>query len=157
MSNFIIYKGQDKDPNECWRWRLLDNNHKNIARSEEAFHKENITRSIKTMCSNVTLETPIIVKGDSAEDKSKYRFIFFESKKDSQWYWQLRAGGNSEIMAIGGESFSSKDSVTRSLENVRFEIDRTGTIEWENPDDDPAGKAKSEDRTPTKGIPGSDE
>ena len=140
MSKFEIYKGKDKDPKECWRWRLLDNNHKNIARSEEAFRKENVVRSIEIMRLHVTPETPIIFEsiiifeGDPEEDTSEYRFIIFKSEKDGQWYWRLRAGGNNEMMAIGGEGFSSKDSAKRATENARLEIYRTDKIEWENSD-----------------------
>lgn len=152
MSKFVIYKGQDKGE-ECFRWKLIDDNDKNIARSEEPFLVTSIQKSIKTMQTKVGVDTPIY-EDESLEDKDKgYRFEYSQSKNDNQWYWKLRAGNN-ETMAIGGEGFSSKQSVVRSIENVRLEIPRA-TIEWDNEALDPANKAKDNDTTPTKGLPGS--
>ncbi|NYT27855.1 MAG: YegP family protein [Candidatus Thiodubiliella endoseptemdiera] len=65
----------------------------------------------------------------------------FKVRKDGEWYWRLKAGNN-EPMAIGGQGFSSKQSILGSIENVKVEIGRAEII-FENPEDDPAYEAKT--------------
>lgn len=154
-AKFEIYRGEDKNTEQCWRWRLLDTNGKNIAKSEEPFLKENIQGSIKKMRNEVTEKTPIHPHNSPEKDGGVYRFEYQQSNKDGQWRWELKAGGNSETMAEGGEGFSSEQSIIVSLRNVRSEIP-SAEIKYKNPDDDPANDAKkAEEETPTRGIPGS--
>ena len=144
MSKFEIYRSNDKGE-QCWRWRLVDSNYKNIARSEEPFIKSSVKRSIKTIKDKVALNAPVFFD-ESIEDVDKgYRFEYFQSEKDSEWYWKLKAS-NHELMAIGGEGFSSKQSILKSIENAKVEIGRAEII-FENPKDDPAYEAKNQDDT----------
>lgn len=143
MSKFEIYKGNDKGE-QCWRWRLVDSNHENIAMSEEPFIKSSVKRSIKTIKDKVNIST-LVFLDESDEDTDKgYRFEYFENEKN-EWYWRLKAG-NHEPMAIGGEGFSSKQSILKSIENVKLEITRA-IITFKNPEDDPAYEAKNQDDT----------
>ncbi len=145
MSKFEIYKDNSNAGEQCWRWRLIDSNNIKIARSEEAFVKYNVKRSIKTLQERVNPNTPISLD-ESKEDKDTgYRFEYFQSNKNQEWYWRLKAG-NHELMAIGGEGFSSKQSILDSMDNVRLEIGRAGIV-FENPEDDTSHQAKSEDDT----------
>lgn len=158
MSKFVIYRDKSEGTDQCWRWRLVDDNGARIAKSEEAFLKENVKPSIKLVQGNVNPKTLICLNGSDDEDGAVYRFAYHQSDKDEQWYWKLQAGGNNELMAVGGEGFSSKSKVSRSIENVRLEICRAG-ITFENIEDDPAYEAKEanrEDKTNVrKGAPGS--
>ncbi len=144
MSKFQIYM-DDSGKEESWRWRLIDDNNKNIAKSEEAFVKTSITRSIKTLQDKVNAKTPIHQDESVGDIDKGYRFEYFQSSKNQEWYWRLKAG-NHELMAVGGEGFSSEQSVKISLDNVRLEIPRAD-VTWENPEDAPAHKAKVEDDT----------
>ena len=151
MSKFEVYKDKSENKAQCWRWRLLDNNGENIARSEEGFLKTSIALSIKKIIAKAP-GAERVKEGDA--DVDKWSFEYFESKKDD-WYWRLRAAGNSEIMAIGGEGFVSKSNVLRSIENVQKECVEA-KIDYENPSDDPACDAKEKEKgTDTRGIAGS--
>ena len=123
MSKFEIYKGKGEGE-EVWRWRLIDDNGEKIARSEEAFVKRSIKRSIKTIKMRVNIDTPVLLDG-SKEDKNKgYRFEYFQSDRDKKkWYWRLKAS-NHQIMATGGQGFRSKRNILGSIENVKEEIGR---------------------------------
>ena len=158
MSKFEIYKGNDADPKECWRWRLIDDNGANIAKSEEAFLKENIKESIKKIQEYVGPRTSIVLDSSDDEKGNECRFAYFQSTKDGQWYWRLQAAGNNETLAVGGEGFVSEGNVKRSIENVRGEMCVAG-IGFENPEDDPAYDAQKENEDEKtnikKGIAGS--
>lgn len=145
MSKFEIYKDKSNAGEQCWRWRLIDSNNKNIARSEEAFVKGSVKRSIKTLQEQVKPGTPIFLDESKEDTDTGYRFEYYQSDKNQEWYWRLKAG-NHEIMAIGGEGFSSKQSVLGSIDNVKLEIERAKIV-FENPEDDPSHQAKSEDDT----------
>ncbi|AYQ57047.1 hypothetical protein MS2017_1359 [Bathymodiolus thermophilus thioautotrophic gill symbiont] len=144
MSEFKIYRGKDKGE-QCWRWRLVDSNHKNIAMSEESFVKSSVKRSIKTIKDKVNLSTPVFLDESNEDTDKGYRFEYFQSEKNSEWCWRLKAG-NHEFMAIGGEGFSSKQSILKSIENVRVEMGRAKII-FENPEDDPVCEARNQDDT----------
>jgi uncharacterized protein len=45
-------------------------------------------------------------------------FQIFKSDQDNQWYWRLRAN-NHEIVAVGGEGYSSKQNCLRGIMAVR--------------------------------------
>jgi len=146
MSEFEIYKGKDKGE-QCWRWKLLDHDNSsdiNIARSEEAFVKSSIKRSIKTIQSKVGTQTPILLRGDE-QGNGVYRFEYFQSDNDNKWYWMLRATNN-EPMAIGGEGFSDEQSVIKNIENVRKEIGKA-EVSFKDKEDDPSHEAKTQDTT----------
>ena len=154
---YEIYRSNDKGEQK-FRWRLKDGNNQIIAISEEPFHKENIHDSIKKIRANVTPDTLILHKSDPENTNKYYRFEYFQSDKDSEWYWRLLAAGNSEKMAIGGEGFSTKQSVIRSLENVRDEMPNCFNVEYEDPKDDPLSDAKDaeeESGNKTTGMKGS--
>ena len=154
MSYFTIYKSEDTG-NQNYRWNLKDDNHKIIAHSEEAFHKENALKSVEKMQCHINQETEICLKPEST-DTSKYRFEYHQSEEDGQWYWTLKAGGNHEPMAIG-EGYGSKSNVMKGLENIRLEMPRA-EIKFQSPEDQKWYKAlliRREDTTETKGIPGS--
>ena len=123
MSKFQIYKGKDQG-DQCWRWRLKDDNHEIIAHSEEPFHKGNVEESVQKIQKNAPC-APII-----AEDSQSVDGYFFEYYKDNaeQWRWRLKAG-NHEIMAIG-ESYVSESGVKNALDNIKQEMGRA-SIEWE--------------------------
>ena len=151
MSKFQIYQGNDIGE-QRWRWRLLDNNGKNIGRSEEAFVKGSIVPSIKRLKSEV--DKAPVAHDESIKDEDKgYRFEYFKSEKDNQWYWRLKAG-NHEIMAISGEGFPDEDEAKKQIEHFRGTA-VSSLITWENPKDDPAYQEKHDDRTTPTGIPGS--
>ena len=158
MSKFEIYKGNDADPKECWRWRLIDDNGANIAKSEEAFLKENIKESIKKIQEYVGPRTSIVLDSSDDEKGNECRFSYFQSTENEQWYWRLQAAGNNETLAVGGEGFVSEGNVKRSIENVRGEMCVAG-IGFENPEDDPAYDAQKENEDEKtnikKGIAGS--
>ncbi len=144
MSKFEIYRGSDKGE-QCWRWKLVDSNGKKIAKSEEPFIKSSVKRSIKTIKDKVNLDTPVFLDESNEDTNKGYRFEYFQSEKDGEWYWRLKAGNN-EPMAIGGQGFSFKQSILGSIENVKVEIGRAEII-FENPEDDPAYEAKNQDDT----------
>ena len=158
MSKFKIYKGKDANTEECWRWKLIDDNGANIAKSEEPFLKENIKESIKKIQEYVGPRTSIVLDSSDDEKGNECRFSYFQSTEDGQWYWRLQAAGNNEKLAVGGEGFVSEGNVKRSIENVRGEMCVAG-IGFENPEDDPAYDAQKENEDEKtnikKGIPGS--
>ncbi len=154
---YEIYKSNDKG-DQNFRWRLRDGNNKIIAVSEEPFHKDNILASIKKIRAEVNPNTPIFDKDDPQNTNDCYRFVYFQSENDEQWYWRLLAAGNSEKMAIGGEGFSTKQSVIGSLENVRDEMPNCFDVKYENPEDDPLNDAKDAEKesgNKTTGMKGS--
>lgn len=149
MSIYQIYKDKDKDQEgQCWKWKLLDDGNEPIAYGGELFLKKNIVDSIK----NIRDKSPEskIWKDESLEDKDKgYRF---EYRQDNKWEWDFRAGNNKSI--ANGNSYQSEDEIKDALEHIKKEM---GIAEhkWEDPKDDPNYKEKNDDRTETKGIPGS--
>lgn len=145
MSKFEIYRDNSDEGEQCWRWRLKDSNGAKIARGGEPFVKSSIKRSIKTLKDKVDINTPVFLDESEDDTDTGYRFEYSKSENDSQWYWRLKAG-NHEIMAIGGEGFSSEQSISKSIENVKLEI-RMAKILFKDPKDDPAHKANSEDDT----------
>ena len=148
MPKFEIYRGNDQGE-ECWRWRFLLDKNTNIARSEEPFLKGSIKASIKKIQGKVG-NAPF-AQDESSEDKDKgYRFEYFQSEK---WYWRLKAG-NHEIMAIGGEGFSSEAEVIHQI-NLFKNNAVEAQITWKNEQDDPAFQDKHDDRTEILGIDGS--
>ena len=151
MSKFQIYQGEDSGE-QRWRWRLFDNNNENIGRSEEAFVKSSIVPSIKRLKNKV--DKALVVYDESIQDEDKgYRFEYFKSEKDNQWYWRFKAG-NHEKRAIGGEGFPDETEIKKQIEHFR-ETAISSSITWENPEDDPAYQEKHDDRTEPMGMPGS--
>ncbi len=123
MSKFHIYKGKDQG-DECWRWRLRDNNGENIADGGEGYRESSIDDAIKTLQQHAP-GAPI-VKDESAEDSDKgYRFEYYQGK-DAQWYWKFRSGNN-QTMA-DGEGYTSESGVRRGVENVRLEMGRASVV-----------------------------
>ena len=147
MSEFQIYKsiGQGE---KCWSWRLIGNDDEIIAYNEEPFLKGSIVASIK----RIRQEAPDAPIEESKNQDKGYRFEYHKTDEDKQWDWYLLDGDN-KVIAIG-KIFDQKDSVKDALENVRKEMN-DAKITWENPEDDPDYQAKHDDRTDTKGIPGS--
>ncbi len=143
FGKFEIYRGNDSGE-ECWRWRLVDADNNNIARSEEPFLKNSIRRSIKTIQSNVSGDTPVFLDESENDSDNGYRFEYFQGGNE-KWYWRLKSG-NHEIMAIGGEDFESEKRVEEEIEHVK-EVIIDAEIVFENPDDDPAKEAKEQDNT----------
>ena len=45
------------------------------------------------------------------------KFEYYQSLRDSQWYWHL-IDGNGRIIAIGGQPFNSKAIIQQSIKNV---------------------------------------
>ena len=145
MSKFEIYRDNSDTGEQCWRWKLIDSNGVKIARSEEAFIKNSVKRSIKTLKDKVSVDTPVFLDESKNDIDSGYRFEYFKSDKGEKWYWRLKAGNN-EIMAIGGEGFSSEQSISNSIKNVEVEIGKAEVL-FKNPEDDPAHEAKNQDDT----------
>ena len=88
MSKFEIYKGNGTG-DEVYRWRLKDNNHQIIAISEEGFLQSSIASAVKRLQENVGSETPIYEEDESRQNTSNYRFEWWQSPKDNQWYWRF--------------------------------------------------------------------
>lgn len=150
MDKFVIYKDDRIGTDQCWRWRLIDTNGRNIARSEEAFLRENVSESIQKMQASVISSTPIVEDGSEEEKGADWRFAYFKSDKDNKWHWRLQAAGNNETMAIGVEGFDSKGNVIRSIENVRDKMQSADI------DGDVKEPTKKDEKTNIKkGIPGS--
>ena len=115
------------------------------------FFKGSIIASIKRIRKEAA-EAPIL-ENESLEDQDKgYRFEYHEGGKGEQGNWRLRAG-NHEIMIIG-EGYKSESGIEHILENIRKEMG-CAEITWENPEDNPTYQERHDDRTETKGIPGS--
>lgn len=143
MSTFKIYE-ENGLGEERWKWELIDSNGVEIAVSEEAFIKRSINKSIKTLQEKVNESTPVFLD-ESLEDSDKgYRFEYKQQDDDS-WCWIFKAANN-KIMAIGGQGFSSKSNIKRSIDNVKVEITRAKII-FKNPKNDPAYDAKQQDNT----------
>ncbi len=141
---YLIYKSEDQGE-ECLRWRLEDDEGTVIAESEESFLKGSIVPSIKRIREEAS-KAPVW-KDESQDDQDKgYRFEY----SSNQCTWRLRAG-NHETMAIG---HVSDIDIEFALENIKS-IMGCAEIGWDTPEDDPAHQAKVDDRTETKGIPGS--
>lgn len=145
MSNFEIYRGEDKGE-QCWRWRLIDSNGDNIAKSEEPFLKNSIKRSIKTIQERVTINTPLFLDESPEDTDTGYRFEYFQSKNDKEWYWRLKAGNNENI-AIGGQGFKAEDIVKQNIEQVKAVIINNAAIVFQNPEDVTA-EPSNEGQTP---------
>lgn len=150
MPKYEIFKSKGEGE-QCWRWRLMDDNGKVIVRSEEAFVKSNCLASLKRIRQEIA--TSPVWKDESPEDREKgFPFEYFQNNVDGKWYCRLHVG-NHETMAVD-EGFSSEDAIKTTLEKLKKEM-RDAKITWENPEDDPAYQEKHDDRTETKGIPGS--
>ena len=52
------------------------------------------------------------------EESRVYDFQIWQSKRDGQWYWNLRAR-NYQSVAIGGEGFSTEEACRNSIEIVK--------------------------------------
>ncbi len=150
MSEYQINKLEGQGE-QCWHWRLRDNDGEVIAHSERLSFKGNIVASIKRIREDV-LGAPIGKNKDLENQDKGYRFEYRKSEERDHWDWCLQAD-NHETMVVG-KVCASGDSIRLVLENIRKEIG-TAKITWENPEDDPDHQAKHDDRTETKGIPGS--
>ncbi len=148
MSKYVIYKLENQGE-ECWHWRLEDDQGVVVAESEESFLKGSIVPSIKRIREEAT-KAPVW-EDESQDDQDKgYRFEYSRNQSDNQCAWRLRAG-NHQTMAVGHVSVSNAET---DLENIKSTMS-CAEIRWDNPEDDPAHQDKSDDRTETKGIPGS--
>ncbi len=128
MSKFEIYKKDNSyNSEQCWRWRLVDSNGAKIAKSEEPFIKSSIEGSIKTIKDRVDTNTPVFLDESNEDTDKGYRFEYFKSEKNNEWYWKLRAGNN-ETMASGGEGFTTEQSIKVSIVNVKVEIGRADIV-----------------------------
>lgn len=146
MSVFEIYKSESKntDPDECYRWRLEDNNHEIIAQSGEDFWLNNIEISIKVIQEQAP-NAPVW-KDESQQDKDQgYRFEYYQSSEDQQWYWRFRSGNNKSLAS--GEGYSSESSIKKAIENIQLEM---GRAKIEN-----KFKDQQKDRTKKRLPPGS--
>lgn len=147
---YEIYKTPDAGE-QCWGWRLFDDTGNEIANGGELFLKGSVLASVKNVRARAK-DAPIW-KDESPEDQDKgYRFEYAD-KPDGKWHWRLRAGNNQTI-AVGSVVYDSEEAVEDSLKDV-WQVMSNAEICWKNSADDPAHQAKNDDRTETKGIPGS--
>lgn len=142
-----------KFPNEgekCWRWRLTDDS-REIACAKDAHLKGECLASIKRIRQELSAD---LLRGNECEERQNgdYHIQRSQSDKDGKWYWRLFKG-DCEI-AVSSEGFISEDSLKIALERIGKET-RESKITWEHPEDDPAYQEKHDDRTETRGVPGS--
>ena len=150
MSKYQIYKLKDLGE-QCWYWRLLNSDDKNIANSYEPMLKGDIISSIKRIRQEAP-EAPIKEIETTKHQDNGSQFEFHKSAEDGQWDWFM-TDGNHKIVAVG-KIFASQDSVLNTLEGIQKDMG-DAEITWEDPEDDPDYQAKLEDLTETVGIPGS--
>ena len=58
----------------------------------------------------------------------RFKFEYYQSSKDSNWYWRLKSG-NGQIMADSGEGYSSKQACERAIATVKSNMGRAQVIE----------------------------
>lgn len=150
MSEFQIYKSTGQGE-QCWYWRLIGSDGEIIAYNEEPFLKGSIVGSIKRIRQEAP-QAPIEESEIPKNEAKGYRFEYHKPGEGKQWDWYL-LDGNNKVIALG-KAFAPEDSAKDVLENVRKEMG-DAKITWENPEDDPDYQAKHDDRTDTRGIPGS--
>ena len=46
------------------------------------------------------------------------KYEYFQSKRNNEWYWRLRAS-NGQIVAVGGEGYKNKADCLRGIELVK--------------------------------------
>jgi uncharacterized protein YegP (UPF0339 family) len=84
------------------RWRLIASNGQNVASSGEAFASTSNAKRVAEAFK---------------ENAAKSNFEVYEDKGGS-YPWRAKSS-NGQIVASGGEAFSSKQSAERAAENVR--------------------------------------
>lgn len=137
MSKYVIYK-DSSGSDDCWRWRLIDSNGEQIAKSDKGYLKSEIVAVIELCQQQGGPDTPII----AAESRR------YERYRDSQGEYRWRfIADDGDPKAMSEEGFDSESNVIRSLENLRQEMARA-EIEWEDTPNSPDG-------TDTEGMPGS--
>lgn len=147
-TQFVIYQSDTDSGEECWRWKLRDEQGNILALSEEAFLKGSVVPSIKRLRQEA--QNAAIWEDESVQDRDKgYRFEY-SRKECNKVNWRFRSG-NHQTMAIG--SIVDID-IEANFEQLKIQISG-GAIVWEHEEDDPAHSNKCDDRTETRGIPGS--
>ena len=107
-----------------WRWRLVHDNGNIIADGGEGYtEKHNAEGGIESVTKNAP-GAPVVDESKDetvAEDEgSKATFELFADKAD-KWRWRLRHD-NGEIIADGGQGYSSKQKAKQGLRSVKRNV-----------------------------------
>ena len=150
MAEYQIYKQNGKGE-QCWFWHLTGKDGESIACSDEAFFKGKIVAVIKKVRQEVM--GALIGENETSQNQREGCLLFKYHKNDAgdQWDWRL-LDGSAELAT--GKISASKLDVKTALEHLQKEM-ANAKITWKNPEDDPDYQSKCDDRTETKGIPGS--
>ncbi|PSP70793.1 hypothetical protein BRC79_01725 [Halobacteriales archaeon QH_8_67_27] len=118
-ATFDLYE----DSAEEWRWRLVHDNGNIIADGGEGYaSKHNAENGIESVKRNVAGARLVDESKDEQDEDpdvagSNATFELFEDSAD-QWRWRL-VHDNGEIVADGGQGYSSKQKAKQGLRSVR--------------------------------------
>ncbi len=148
MASFQVFKDIDKGE-QCWHWRLLVNG-SNVAESKDPKFRDEILAFTKKSRKEMA-GASVYDQAEATEGKSRIEYHSNENE-DDMCEWCCKSDGD-EVIAIGKTEVPKEDAIS-NLEDI-FSNVGDADITWEDERDDPANQAKADDRTVTKGIPGS--
>jgi len=117
-----------------WRWRLRHDNGNIIADGGEGYtEKRNAEGGIESVTKNAP-GAPVVDESKDedapADEGSKATFELFADKAD-KWRWRLRHD-NGEIIADGGQGYSSKQKAKQGLRSVKRNVPGAAVEEVED-------------------------
>ena len=60
------------------------------------------------------------------------KFDYWQSKKNNEWYWHLKAN-NGQVIAVGGEGYKRKEDCTHGIDLVKQEAPGASIVKIEDP------------------------
>ncbi|ELZ20821.1 hypothetical protein C475_19518 [Halosimplex carlsbadense 2-9-1] len=114
-----------EDADDQWRWRLVHDNGNIIADSGEGYTaKQSVTQGLESVKTNAADAVVVDQSNDDGhepdEPGSDATFELYEDN-EGKWRWRL-AHDNGEIIADGGQGYSSKQKAKQGLESVRLNV-----------------------------------
>jgi amphi-Trp domain-containing protein len=114
-----------EDSADEWRWRLVHDNGNIIADGSEGYaSKQKVTQGLESVVENAP-GAPVVdlSKDDRAEDVEGGSDAVFELFEDDggNWRWRL-VHDNGNIIADGGQGYSSKQKAKQGLQSVQTNV-----------------------------------
>ena len=119
-ATFDLYE----DNAEQWRWRLVHDNGNIIADSSEGYaSKQKATQGLESVRKNAPGADVVDLSKDEEPEDEGASDATFELFADAgaKWRWRLRHD-NGEIIADGGQGYSSKQKAKQGLRSVKTNV-----------------------------------
>lgn len=160
MPKFLIIGRDDKaGEDKMFGWRLFDDENTELAVSDDDCHRMQAAPRAKELGYLIkdAIDVGTCINLDEEDDRPEIHRLVFWLDKDGLYHWKIIVAGGQKVVAKSPKGFKNLEELKAVIEII-CAIKIIIPFEWEDPDEDPANKAKdAEDKSGNKttDIPGS--